>query len=261
MSSIDQWEEQLADAFEILLGRPLVEFDPKATYALYFWNEYMSEEFYGFYGDDALRSVVAPLSPIVCSMEWGRWSIDLGRSVFIFDDDDLAQFDFGPRAVAALRAVSRDAADLYLTGADLAQVMRGHNGLLDLRKVQLTVLARVHTDGTLFGAMRAATWTMGGPENLTTSRPDWFVVEPRWKAELARIPHPGLRTHLENLCDDEVGMSYVGAEYCPWPQHWLTGQPGHTFVTAWSAHVGVMSSAIFATSEGSDSPAAAPRLA
>jgi hypothetical protein len=72
--------------------------------------------------------------------------------------------------------------------------------------------------------MRAATWTMGGPENLITSHLDWFVVQPRWKAEPARIPHPGLRTHLEDLCDDGACMSYVGAEYCPWPQHWLTGQ-------------------------------------
>jgi hypothetical protein len=58
-SSIDQWEEQLEDAFEILLGRLLTEFDPEATYAL----------FLRILRDDALGSVVAPLSPIVCSME------------------------------------------------------------------------------------------------------------------------------------------------------------------------------------------------
>jgi hypothetical protein len=117
----------------------------------------------------------------------------------------------------------------------------------------------VHTDGTLFGAMRAATWTMGGPENLITSHLDWFVVQPRWKAEPARIPHPGLRTHLEELCDDGACMSYVGAEYRPWPQHWLTGQA--TRSSPPEAPMGVVSSAIFAISQDSDSPAAAPRLA
>jgi hypothetical protein len=63
----------------------------------------------------------------------------------------------------------------------------------------------VQTDGSLFDAMRAATWTMGGPDRLAPfidrlSAKGAVVVEPEWEEALRTIDHTPLRDHLRNLC-------------------------------------------------------------
>jgi hypothetical protein len=82
----------------------------------------------------------------------------------------------------------------------------------DLAEELLHLDARIHTDGTLFDAMRHATWTMGGPDQLVPFDPD-CVVEPKWERRLARVGHPVLRDHLRMLCLDAHSARYAGAHY------------------------------------------------
>jgi len=158
--------------------------------------------------------------------------------------------------VAALHAASLDPSDVYLTGVDLARVMAEHGGQPDLEDVDTQVRMRAETDGTLFSAMCAATWTTGGPADLDTPQP--VDVEPRWQAPLARVRHPGLRAHLGELCSNEVGIRYVGDDHCPAPLNWLARQPGYTLVTGWDADPSDFSSAVLAIHPGSESLVAAP---
>ena len=240
----ERWDEQLAGAFAILLGRPLGDFDPKATYVLYHWDDVMSAEFCEYFEDPPLGSVAPPLPEAGDEpLSWGQWSFDLGRSVFRIDD-------VPDQAGAALRAISRDPSEVVVTGADLAPVAAEHEDLLG--EAFLAVLARVDTDGTLFDAMRAATWTMGGPAGLT-SPPARAVVEQEWQAALDRVTDPALRGHLQVLCLDahwarSEGAYYSGTGQCPGDLHWLTQQPGYSFVTGWEFGEGQAASAIFAIS-------------
>jgi hypothetical protein len=253
-----RWEEQIEDAFGILLGRPLREFDPKATYALYHEWDMFTEMFFETFEHSTLGSIIPPL-PGADEGEYplnpGRWSLDLGRSIFWLDEnipDGRPALRGWEAAKSALCAVSRDPSSLAVTGADLAPIVAEHSDLLE--SVWLTVNVRVHTDGTLFDAMRAATWTMGGPADLLT--PDLSaraVVEPEWEGKLEPVSDPALRDHLRALCLDAhwargEGAYYSGIGACPSDLKWHASQPGHAFVTGWMFGEGQGSSAIFAIS-------------
>jgi hypothetical protein len=237
-----QWEAELAGAFEVLLGLPLDDFDPTATYALFHWDDIMSAEFFDFFDDfDVLGSVVSPESSGAYEggLSWTQWGLDLGRSLFLFDGDTATE--------AALRAASRDDSQLVVAGADLAPALTGQE--FDPTEAFLTVLARVETDGTLFEAMRAATWTMDGPADLLEFNAK-VDVEEAWEEPLKRVGHPALRDHLRMLCLTEhsarsEGAFYLGARRCPNDLQWLGQQPGHRFVTGWTFGEGQASSAIF----------------
>jgi hypothetical protein len=252
----------LAHAFELLLGRPLDEFDPKATYALYHWDDILSFEFLDHVEDAAsLATVIPPMTEFADEyvLAWGRWSLDLGRSLFMLDGGDT----LGEAAASALSAVSRDESTLVVTGADLAPHLAGRDSLP--HDLFVTLLARVASvaradaPGTLFDAMRAATWTMGGPDELFTDYED-VKFEPEWERALEQVQHADLRRHLNYLCLDAhsaraEGGYYSGSARCPGILSWLEEQPGFEFVTGWEFGEGQAASAVFAIS--ADAPDAA----
>jgi hypothetical protein len=252
----EAWQLQLERAFEILLGRPLDSFDPKATYALYHWDDILSAELFGSVGHAAALGSTVPgrlLAGEDCPLGWGQWSLDLGRSLFSLDDTEV----LGPSVEAALRAASLDPEEILLAGADLAPLLAGFDDLPE--DVFVTLMARIETTGTLVDAMRAASWTMGGPADLVTDY-DGVTIEPGWELALSEVVDPGLRRHLSLLCLDaqsarSEGGYYSGVDDCPGGLYSLTEQPGHTFVTGWQFGEGQASSAIFAID---DSAAARP---
>jgi hypothetical protein len=242
------WEARLSEAFSLLLGRPLDEFDPKATYALYHWDDILSFEFLDYLpGAASLTGIVPPIgSEPGYPLTWGRWSLDLARSLFLLDGGDT----LGEAASAALNAVSRDQSSLVVTGADLAPQLAGREELP--HGLFVTLLARVDAPGTLLAAMRAATWTMGGPQEVFT---DYAGVryEQEWERRLAQISDPALRRHLGYLCLDaqsarDSGGYYCGTDRCPGTLSWLEEQPGYSFVTGWEFGEGQAASGIFAIS-------------
>lgn len=236
-ASSSQWDTELAGAFEILLGRPLNSFDPAATYAVYHEDDLLSCDFMesgGIFSDySKLGSVIPPDSSSAREypLHWNRWSLDLGKSYFAVDDIDL-----DPAVEAELRAASHGGDVFHVVGADLADILSRHEISFDMPP---GVHVRAVTDGTLFDAMRVATWTMDPDELLEFgSMDDDYEVEvdDAWAAALGRIANPALRDHLRMLCLDAQSARAQGAFHSGPDQGVFSGiaeLPGKSYVTGW----------------------------
>ncbi|WP_131736055.1 hypothetical protein [Actinomadura roseirufa] len=209
----DDWQDALAKAFSILLGRPLDEFDPDASYAVYYSCGDLAGELFadGFdVGPLAAGEIVHPpfaTIPILGTLLEGwdmiapHWSIDLGRSVFYAGE---------PGSGAELGVAELDTG---LLGADLGRILT-ERGLTppDLCKAYPEIEFRAHTDGTLTDAMRTATGTTRGPDHMFPFSPDWGA-DPEWDQRLAAVAHPGVRDHFRHLCRTMDSARSNGALY------------------------------------------------
>ncbi|MFJ8442996.1 hypothetical protein [Kitasatospora griseola] len=243
-TDLDGWGAALAEAFATLLGGGAAA-DPTARYGAYYASESLDEFLFpnSWATADALtaaepRYLPDPDGPHPFS-PW-NWQFDLSASLFRFDPDLLAATGAwgedghkGPRPfdeafVADLRAVAAvDESDAAVVrGAELGPLLSRHG--VDLtdescRKLNywLTVVLRVATDGTLDGALRAATFTGRGPGHLVTGhdvRTDRPAAEP-WEKRLGALAHPGLRDHLRVLCRSEADARSEGG-FCSGSEHW-----------------------------------------
>ncbi|WP_445402399.1 hypothetical protein ACSMX9_12520 [Streptomyces sp. LE64] len=209
-SSEGDWSRQLSDAFAVLLGRPLEEYDPDAVYAASVNGNLMYET--GFARDPAWVRPAALRGgqPVVwdCPLfdESDRFpTFDAGGSVF--------DFSTSGEGTTALPRDFADAVDTVcfgrglVRGADLAPLTERYG--VDLADPALAgawtvFFPRLVSDGTLLDALRAALDTGHAPEQLLP-----FEVEPdeEWQEELAAIDHPRLRAHLGYFCTDgEEGL-------------------------------------------------------
>lgn len=205
------WNEQLRAAFEILLGRPLSAYDPTATYAAFYGGEVISELVtpdLWLTASRAATSVPTPLPDPVYLDEDHQdlaWEFDFSRSLFVVDDDEL------------------------LTGAELAV------GFTD----DVTPLLRIATDGTLFDALRAATFTHLGPGSLLPmGGADGWVekADPRWEEALAAVQPEALRDHLRFHCVTAFDARGSGALYLEseeWPPTSIE-LPDAELIAGWS---------------------------
>ena len=204
-----RWEERLTGAFEILLGRPLSSYDPDAVYATYFGGNLINE--IGFDRDPAWvgQAALSGAEPVV----WDYPPYDEGEPPLEFDAS-RSVFGYGKSGLPA--AFEADLAQACFSpglvrGADLAPLLARHE--LDLTAPDLAdtwgvVHPRIVSDGTLLGALRAATGLGAGPECLLP-----FEVEAaeEWQEALAEVMPPELRTHLSFFCTDgEAGLMYLG---------------------------------------------------
>jgi hypothetical protein len=179
---------QLSDAFALLLGRPLAEFDSTATYALFHWDDELSDTYF-----EEVEPLVEVAPAPAAAADTGetdlspeRWRFDHGRSVFLVEDWEHPITDHlsGP----AVTGVELDRA-ATAAGVDLSE----------LEDEYVTVLHRVVTDGSLYDAMLAATWTMSAPDGLV--RPSRRAeVEPSWREAFEPITDAALREHLWAQC-------------------------------------------------------------
>lgn len=223
----DVWEQDLAAAFSVLLGRPVDEFDPEATYAVYYVNRAVDEQW------------------VCLAADWG---LDLARSVFEFEftgESALAQA-FGARPdstsiAESCRTVTGDelAAVLVKHGLGLAEVVSG----LQDGTFTVGVSFRVVTDGTLRDAVLTAIRGKHGPDRLRPGQDERAVLSlppgmfedeedlpPVLAAErdrlLAPVRDPRLRAHIWSpYLDrpwDRPGISSGGPDL-----------PGITRVAAW----------------------------
>lgn len=283
---MSDWDVMLEHAFGLLLGRPLRDFDPAATYAAF---SYSDETATGALAEIDPADMVAPPghvdSPSVGSWSEHGWRPDLGRSAFVIHDDAESEL------VAKLRGVLHGAdfdADLddevtrrhpalltdddgaVVWGRDLGRALL--DGVVDLPalrdenfqygEVYPPLLLRAHTDGSLFDAMRAATWTMNAPAGLTdlTETEEEFgkpvEVEERWEAVLREVPDPALRNHLRRLCLDahwarSEGAYYLGPGVWPGDLTALARVPGHDIVAGWTVGEGQGAIAVVSKAPGS----------
>ncbi|ROO88130.1 hypothetical protein EDD29_5790 [Actinocorallia herbida] len=263
----EAWHRDLAHAFAVLLGRPLDAFPATAEYALFTWNDELSflmledllsgdldlaalargevEEAEGdAYPDDSPR------------FGWEDLPADHPGSLWVFEEDLLEEDGgLGGRIGPALRAVASGTGhERTVSGADLLRVLAEHADDLgeadgDELMGRVQWLQRVRTDGTLLAAMRAATWTLNGPDELVPFEPG-AEVEPAWDEALRSVADPRLRDHLRMLCltahwARSDGAYYLGQGECPHDFTRLAERPGYETVTGWEFGEGQASSAVF----------------
>ncbi|MDF5757359.1 hypothetical protein [Spongiactinospora sp. TRM90649] len=247
------WDDALAQAFAILLGKPLEDFDADAMYATYYSCSDLSLELFDEDFDVAPLArgeiVSAPFSsvPILGELFEGwdliapQWAIDLGNSIFYSED-----------AVHGVNGLESG-----LPGVELGRILveRGMK-TSDLSEAFPLVAFRVHSDGSLLDAMRVITGTMRGPEHLMPLEPE-YGVEDRWRSRLAAIEHPGLRDHLMNLCRENDTARGYGALYLE-DENPGYGIPPHPAIAAWRFGEGQAWSAVVRLPAGPERPGADP---
>ncbi|WP_327009648.1 hypothetical protein OHA72_21915 [Dactylosporangium sp. NBC_01737] len=239
------WDATLRAAFELLLGRRIGAGEPAEVY----------------YGGDTLDEFLLParwLTPQALASSapvrvpdvdatWAdeeheplAWRYDLAGSRFAFDDelrDRLPEACFAPTGVSG--------AQLTALGVDLAG--RQAKSL----RHQVYASLRIATDGTLFDAMRQATFTAHGPEGLLTAGGERAAA--RWEEVLAGVGDERLRDHLRlHALDDDyarsTGACYVAAGY--WPPGAVALDEGYDLIAGWE----------FGESQGGVSVVSAKRL-
>lgn len=198
------WDARLADAFAVLLGRSLEEYDPGAVYAASVDGNLMDET--AFLRDAAWvrPTALSGVEPVVweCVLSDGEserpWVYDASASVF----------EFWPERRTALPQDFTAALDTVcfarglLRGADLATLVERYG--VDLTNPALAdtwsvAFPRLASDGTLLDALRAALATGNGPGDLLALTAE---VDEEWEKDLAAIEPPALRAHLGYFCSD-----------------------------------------------------------
>ncbi|MFE0426760.1 hypothetical protein [Streptomyces sp. NPDC058953] len=208
------WDRQLADAFAVVLGRPLDSYDPTAVYAASIDGNFMDEV--GFLKDPAWVRPAALRGdePVVWHVfdESARPSLfDASGSVFEIWRPERAESPLPGEFAAAVAEVAFE--EGLVRGADLAPLVERYG--VDLADPALAgtwtvYFPRLVSDGTLVDALRAALGTGRTPEELMDSA---IEADEEWADELAAIAHPGLRAHLGFFFSDgDTGMVPLGDE-------------------------------------------------
>ncbi|MGV9310611.1 WD40 repeat domain-containing protein [Streptomyces sp. NPDC003691] len=205
------WESSLAQGFGVLLGRPLSDYDPDARYGAYYGGNFLdeteSDRDPAWLSPDALSGKV----PVVLESLLLHSELDLPELRF---DARRSLFEIDPEGLPEAFAEDLDAAGLpsfrIIRGDELARLLDRHG--LDLTDPDLpedtwTVWqARIVSDGTLLGALRAATAIGQGPDSLVPYRDvnnGDLGTEAAAEALVAAVHHPGLRAHLRTFSEAE----------------------------------------------------------
>ncbi|MEV8517224.1 hypothetical protein [Dactylosporangium sp. NPDC051484] len=214
----------LTFAFAALLGRSDL---PAGSYDAYYGGDTLDELLLpaSWLTPAALASSAPVALPDVdaCYLDDDHenlaWEFDLANSLFAVDwADDLLPAAF----LADVRAAD---ADMLVRGADLGVLLARHG--LDLTapsanrlNYHISALLRLATDGTLYDAMRMATFTHRLPALASFGSGGLRRVEEGWETALAAVEPPELRDHLRLHCLEpfwsrDAGACYLGAD--EWP--------------------------------------------
>ncbi|MEV7181275.1 hypothetical protein [Kitasatospora sp. NPDC093679] len=251
----DLWEQDLTAAFSVLLGRPADSFDPEATYALYYINSAVDDQWlWGTLDDpDSLRRTWRPgddggrpaLLQICLALDW---SLDIARSVFDFDftEESALSRAFGARPDSNLVAE----ACRTVTGSELATALAEHGlGLADIVSgvedgtFTVGVSFRVVTDGTLRDALLTAIRGKQGPDRLRPAPEEKAVLglaSALFDGERELSPEAATeRDRLLSPIGDPRLRAHVWSPYLdrPWDRPGISSggpdQPGTARVAAW----------------------------
>ncbi|MFG2696433.1 hypothetical protein [Kitasatospora sp. NPDC048407] len=203
----DDWDRQLADAFGMMLGRPLNEYDPDAVYVAGVSGNLIHEVEFDRDAAWVRPQALSGAEPVHwdCSLfdDSLRTPVfDAAGSIFAIPADRDSPALPEPFASAVAAACFGDG---LIRGADLAPLVAQHGvNLAKFSGSWVVFFARLRSDGTLLDAFRAALDTGHTPGDLVP-----FEAEPEesWEEGLATIEHPGLRAHLAYfLTDGEEGL-------------------------------------------------------
>jgi hypothetical protein len=198
--------DDLTQAFEILLGRPLSEFDADSTYAAFFLPT--TECFCG-YKHLTPENLTADQLPDEVLRDLDLYEVvrphDLARSLFLFWNNGVEErrgvpFDVFESASLPCRdahavLTGRAVASLASSGVDLTVCDGSDNaGLYD-------IAVRIVSDGTLLDTMAAATGTRGDIVPRTFDDLEYAEgPKKKWAKRLSKVADPALREHLGTYC-------------------------------------------------------------
>ncbi|MFI1031502.1 hypothetical protein [Streptomyces sp. NPDC020951] len=211
----DDWERSLTQAFGVLLGRPLSDFDPGAEYAVYYSGNWLYES--GSTTDPAWLEPTALAGRetrtdenllLLDEVGYPALRFDASRSLF---EIDIYAAEFPAAFKEELAAVDLAGSGRLpeVRGIDLARLTARHG--VDLtssgppENAWCLTRARIVSDGTLLDALRAATGMGQGPDGLVPSG----TADAETEAAIAAVEHPGIRAHLRAFCDpgsDDIAL-------------------------------------------------------
>jgi hypothetical protein len=232
------WESSLTQAFGVLLGSPLSDFDSGAEYAAYYSGNWLYET--EFNTDPTWLEPAALTGRETITNEYvllldevgiPQLRFDASRSLFEIDTD-AAQF---PAAFEEdLAAATLAGHDLYpqVRGVDLAHLTARHG--IDLTspdhpaRTWCVAYARIASDGTLLDALRVATGMGQGFDSLVPCA----KANTQTQAAIAAVEHAGLRAHLHAFCDPDSHSLAL----CLYDMH-ESRQQGGALVAKWEGAV------------------------
>ncbi len=202
----DDWESSLRQAFGVLLGHSLSDFDSGAEYAAYYSGNWLYEteinrdpawlEPTALTGRETITN-----ENLLLLDEVGYPLLRFDASRSLFEIDTAAQF---PAAFEQdLVAVELEGSDRWpqVRGVDLARLAARHG--VDLTSPDLpaktwcVTKARIASDGTLLDALRVATGMGEGFDSLVPCG----RMDAETEAALAAVQHAGIRSHMGAFCD------------------------------------------------------------
>ncbi|WP_354637760.1 hypothetical protein [Kitasatospora camelliae] len=204
VSGADGWEAALHQAFEVLLGRPLSAFPSEAGYGAYYGGDRLDETEVNrdpaWLGRAALSGRETITGPDELVLRDGGYPVlrfDASESLFEVDvSSEALPFAFRREAAAASLAGRTG----ILRGTELARLTERHG--VDLTApglpghVWYLWQARIASDGTLLGALRAATGIGDGPQSLVPAEEETDVAD--------AVEHAALRSHLAAFLDPDA---------------------------------------------------------
>ncbi|MEU5097948.1 hypothetical protein [Streptomyces sp. NPDC020996] len=205
----DDWESSLTQAFGVLLGHPLSDFDSGAVYAADYSGSWLSESQSN--RDPAWLEPAALTGRETITNEnlllldevgYPELRFDASRSQFEID----AAVEFPAAFKEDLAAVKLRGHERWpvVRGADLARLTARHG--VDLTSPDLpaktwcVVRARIASDGTLLDALRVATGIGEGPDGLVLREAKDTAMGAEIEAAIAAVEHAGIRAHLRAFC-------------------------------------------------------------
>jgi hypothetical protein len=201
----DDWESSLTQAFGVLLGRPLSDFDSSAEYSADYsgpWlYESQSNRDPAWLEPAALtgRETITNKNLLLLDeVGYPELRFDVSRSLFEID----AEAEFPAAFKKDLAAVRRAGHEGWpqVRGADLAHLTARHG--VDLTSPDLpaktwsVTRATIASDGTLLDALRVATGIGEGPDSLVLCEEKDATTE----AAVAAVEHAGIQAHLRAFC-------------------------------------------------------------
>ncbi|MFF7458314.1 hypothetical protein [Kitasatospora sp. NPDC008115] len=227
-----EWEAALAQAFGVVLGRPLDEYDGAARYGAYYSGNFLAEieldrsPLWVGRGALAGEEVLAPdllLTP-PGDLQETELVFDASRSLFFVEPRGLPAelAPFGAELAAAVEESEAGPWDGALLGADLGRMAERHG--VDLASPGLpgnlwTLWeARLAGGDTLLDALLAATGLSAAtsPELMPPGLGDSAdAVDDEAHEHVADVADPVLRDYLAAFCDPEshdLALALYGAD-------------------------------------------------
>lgn len=251
-------QDALIPSFEMLLGKRMSSFSSKMKYELYFHQTEL--EYFNWKKVIERMSNNKELMDLkrkISTDEWPNFSFldfnyDFAQSIGSIDSllDALCIDDEKIFSEIELELVKHSVGRKLIMGHALGPIMKKFQKYKIINILQDSrMMWRIQTDGTLFDAMRAATWTFGGYEDLVPFA-DEVKVMPVWRKKIKEISDTRLREHFSMLCLDQESArgcdgAYFSGTKCSSPFNEVQKVMGYTPIASWWFGEGQAGSTLF----------------